>query len=89
MVDPGQVKNTTSASDFSLKKQELLSSAMKRTSEWYFFFNVLTYVIVCYLLLDFITETIEFYCLIIGFFLKRFLVMSMSKLEKLLFHYIR
>ncbi|KAI5439405.1 BTB/POZ domain-containing protein SR1IP1 [Lathyrus oleraceus] len=36
MVDPGQVKNTTSASDFSLKKQELLSSAMKRTSEWIF-----------------------------------------------------
>ncbi|CAI8588957.1 unnamed protein product [Vicia faba] len=36
MVDPGQVKTTTSASDFSLKKQELLSSAMKRTSEWIF-----------------------------------------------------
>jgi hypothetical protein len=37
MVERGQVKTTTSASDLSLKKQELLSSAMKRTSDWYFF----------------------------------------------------
>ncbi|GAU26104.1 hypothetical protein TSUD_225670 [Trifolium subterraneum] len=36
MVDRGQVKTTTSASDLSFKKQELLSSAMKRTSDWIF-----------------------------------------------------
>ncbi|WJX55283.1 BTB/POZ domain-containing protein sr1ip1, variant 2 [Trifolium repens] len=36
MVERGQVKTTTSASDLSLKKQELLSSAMKRTSDWIF-----------------------------------------------------
>lgn len=35
MVDRGQDKTTTTASDLSLKKKELLSSAMKRTSEWY------------------------------------------------------
>ncbi|XP_004511862.1 BTB/POZ domain-containing protein SR1IP1-like isoform X2 [Cicer arietinum] len=36
MVDRGQDKTTTTASDLSLKKKELLSSAMKRTSEWIF-----------------------------------------------------
>jgi len=35
MVDRSLDKTTTSASDLSLKKQELLSSAMKRTSDWY------------------------------------------------------
>lgn len=34
MVDRGQEKTTPAASDLSLKKKELLSSAMKRTSEW-------------------------------------------------------
>ena len=36
MVDRGQEKTIPAASDLSLKKKkELLSSAMKRTSEWY------------------------------------------------------
>ncbi|XP_061338889.1 BTB/POZ domain-containing protein SR1IP1-like [Gastrolobium bilobum] len=36
MVDRGQEKTIPAAIDLSLKKKELLSSAMKRTSEWIF-----------------------------------------------------
>lgn len=34
MMDRGE-KTVPAGSDLSLKKKELLSSAMKRTSEWY------------------------------------------------------
>ncbi|CAJ1929351.1 unnamed protein product [Sphenostylis stenocarpa] len=36
MMDLGQEKTVPAGSDLSLKKKELLSSAMKRTSEWIF-----------------------------------------------------
>ncbi|KAG5061241.1 BTB/POZ domain-containing protein SR1IP1 [Glycine max] len=36
MMDRGQEKTVPAGSDLSLKKKELLSSAMKRTSEWIF-----------------------------------------------------
>ncbi|KAK7406469.1 hypothetical protein VNO78_08095 [Psophocarpus tetragonolobus] len=36
MMDRGQDKTVPAGGDFSLKKKELLSSAMKRTSEWIF-----------------------------------------------------
>lgn len=35
MMDRGQEKTVPAGCDLSLKKKELLSSAMKRTSEWY------------------------------------------------------
>ena len=35
MVDRDQQKTTPPAGDLSSKKKELISSAMRRTSEWY------------------------------------------------------
>ena len=40
MVDRDQEEKATPAtSDMAMKKKELLSTALKRTSEWYMFLN--------------------------------------------------
>lgn len=103
MVDRGQEKITPAASDMSLKKKELLSSALERTSEWYAYILLkpMLWCLLCqmYLTCFYSVHLLpflgykglkhEFNYLITGYVLRRFQVMSIFKLEKLPFLYIR
>ena len=93
MVDLDDQEKTsspqTALNNMNSKKKELLSTALKRTSEWSLFFFLLCISLLLYFLLSsFINKYLEMntFFLIFNFFsgfsLKRFLVMSLLMLEE-------
>lgn len=92
MVDCDQEKTTTETVDVSLKRKQLLSNAMKRTSDWYVPETYIFLLLLTSLDRMRIHEKEKnnlYLVLVIGFSPKRFLVMLQLKLEEPLFNCIR